>query len=483
STLAVTAFQARNEAREQRREAEGLVAFMLGDLKDKLEPIGRLDALDGVGSRVLSYYSKQDASELTDAALSQRSKALSLMAQVADARGDSQTAVKLYRQAMAGTAEAVRRNPTDAQAIFDHAQNVFYVGEIAQNRGDLPTAEASMREYRRLALQMVALQPDSMKYRMEQQYADTDLGVVLFLQRRFAEAVTQFKDALATMDAISTADPANDGYRKSVAESLAWLADAERAAGKYPEAIAARQRDIALLESLLGESGSVDYRQRLIPARTAFGNLYADTGQRELASAQFRAAIDDADKLSAVEPNNAKWREYGFYAQMALADHMLANGRPQDAVAPADESCAAVQSLLARKVPIAWGRAGMNACWAIRARIALATGQNAAALDNARQALSSALAVRTSDPVADRFSVAKAYRRLGDAERTGGDANAAIAAWKSALTALPQSGSEKPAEMDEHATILRRLGRSAEAQQLNQRLFGMGYRLREVKGD
>src|SRR5256885_8490289 len=103
STLAVTAIQARDAARDQRREAEGLVAFMLGDLKDKLEPIGRLDALDGVGSRVLAYYSNQDASELTDAALSQRSKALSLMAQVADARGDSQSAQKLYRQAMAGS--------------------------------------------------------------------------------------------------------------------------------------------------------------------------------------------------------------------------------------------------------------------------------------------------------------------------------------------------------------------------------------------
>src|SRR4051794_16766586 len=90
STLTGIAFQARNAAREQRREAEGLVAFMLGDLKDKLEPIGRLDALDGVGSRVLAYYSKQDTSQLTDAALSQRSKALSLMAQVADARGDTQ---------------------------------------------------------------------------------------------------------------------------------------------------------------------------------------------------------------------------------------------------------------------------------------------------------------------------------------------------------------------------------------------------------
>ena len=49
STLAVVAYHARNEAREQRREAEGLVGFMLGDLRGKLEPLGRLDALDSVG--------------------------------------------------------------------------------------------------------------------------------------------------------------------------------------------------------------------------------------------------------------------------------------------------------------------------------------------------------------------------------------------------------------------------------------------------
>src|SRR4051794_33928701 len=70
STLAVVAFESRNEAREQRREAEGLVAFMLGDLKDKLEPIGKLGALDGVGSKVLAYYHNQPIADLSDSALS-----------------------------------------------------------------------------------------------------------------------------------------------------------------------------------------------------------------------------------------------------------------------------------------------------------------------------------------------------------------------------------------------------------------------------
>jgi len=82
STLAVTAIQGRDAAREQRREAEGLVGFMLGDLKDKLEPIGRLDALDAVGSRALAYYQHQDKSQLSDDALAQRSRALTLMGEI-----------------------------------------------------------------------------------------------------------------------------------------------------------------------------------------------------------------------------------------------------------------------------------------------------------------------------------------------------------------------------------------------------------------
>ena len=49
--------------------------------------------------------------------------------------GNVDGALKLYRTAMAGTAEAVRRNPRDPQALFDHAQNVFYVGQIAHDRG------------------------------------------------------------------------------------------------------------------------------------------------------------------------------------------------------------------------------------------------------------------------------------------------------------------------------------------------------------
>jgi len=57
-----------------------------------------------------------------------------------------------------------------------------------------------------------------------------------------------------------------------------------------------------------------------------------------------------------------------------------------------------------------------------------------------------------------------------------GDTGAAKAGWANALSSLPQGTPELPDEMDEHATILERLGRAADARRLAARLTAMGYR-------
>lgn len=475
STLAVTAIQARDAARDQRREAEGLIGFMLGDLKDKLEPIGKLDALDGVGARVLAYYKKQGTADLTDSALSQRSQALSLMAQVAYARGEFDKSLQLYREAMKGTAEAVRRNPNNPQALFDHAQNVFYVGEIAHQRGDFRTAENYMRGYQRLASRMIALGPDSMKWRMEKQYADFNLGVVLVDQRRFAEAVNLFRDSLKTMVAIATADPSNKDYQQQIAESYAWLADADRAVGNYPEAITSRQQGIAVLERLLGATDDVTYQQQLVPARRSLGTLYAEQGQTDLAAQQFRAAVDQADFLIPQEPSNAVWLEYAANARTDLARQLLASGNLDEAGGLISAACNGAAKLIARDRTKPKWRMTLSRCWSVRAEIAFKRGAKTDALGLAQRAVNVAKTVHSGDSVADQFLLARDYRVIGDIQRALGAADAARASWAMSLQLLPSAASD-PDQMAERVVIFRRLGRGAEADQLSARLAKIGYR-------
>ena len=101
--------------------------------QDKLER-SPSDALDGVGSRVLAF----------TASIIHRSLATPRLCSVPvpsdDCAGRLPALQPARRRvctasAAAVTGEAVRRSPDDPQRLFDHAQNVFWVGEVARHRG------------------------------------------------------------------------------------------------------------------------------------------------------------------------------------------------------------------------------------------------------------------------------------------------------------------------------------------------------------
>ena len=477
SGVAVFAFDARDAARDQRREAEGLISFMLGDLREKLEPIGKLETLDGVGERVLAYYRKQDKSDLPDQALVQRSRALTLLGEIAQRRGDLDEALGHYREAMAGTAELANRAPGDPQRLYDHAQNVFWTGWIARDRGQLGQAEGAMREYRRLAERMVAADPANAEWRMEQGNANANLGIVLFDRRRFAEATRHFSESLRTIDSLAAAEPANAAYQRSLTDALAWLADAQQSEGRFDEAIAQRQRHVRLLERLIASSGGdVQFKQRLVPSNRALGNVYASQGKLELAMRHMRAALSEADELIQLEPDNSKWLDGAAKARINLAELLLASRQTAESARQANIGCRLFESLLARDSSVALWRAGLRDCHSLRARLALASGASVEALRHAGQALDAAESVKSSDSVSDRYFLARVQLLIGDIHRQLGDDSSARLAWQAGLKTLPAGVTERPPEMADRAELLRRLGRNSEARPLAQKLAAMGYR-------
>ena len=449
---------------------------MLGDLKDKLEPIGRLDALDGVGTRVLAYYSKQDTSELSDAGLLQRSRALSLTAQVASLRGDMDTAEQLYRQAMQGTAEAVRRDPDDPQRLFDHAQNVFWLGDIARDRGQIDKAEAANREYKRLADRMVAIEPDNLKWRMEVLYAEENIGIVLRNQRRFAESARQFQSSLGPMMSLASIDPGNAEYQRELSTLLAWSADAERDLGRLDAAIQLRGRQISFLRKLLaGGDTNVAFREHLIPAHQGLGILFASRGQPDRGIEQFRLAVAEANRLIPIEPDNVLWRGFAGQAQLELAKTLLSLGQDADAATETRAGCRLAAQVRARDSGASW-RHLQTDCLTLRSRLALQPAAEAEALKLAELALASAKSERSEDPTRDRYRIAAAHRQVGDIRQRMGDADAAKAAWTTGYAQLPRNVPERPAEMQERSEILERLGRADEALALSSKLKTIGFR-------
>ena len=92
---------ARDEADQRRGQAEKLIGFMVGDLRQKLTAVGRLEVLDAVGQQALTYFASVPAGTLTDEELFRRSQALHQLGQIRQARADMPGALKAYEDSLA----------------------------------------------------------------------------------------------------------------------------------------------------------------------------------------------------------------------------------------------------------------------------------------------------------------------------------------------------------------------------------------------
>jgi tetratricopeptide (TPR) repeat protein len=361
--------------------------------------------------------------------------------------------------------------------LFDHAQNVFWIGEIARKRGQMQQAEAAYREYKRLAGQMVAIAPDNLKWRMEALYADENLGIVMKTQRRFDEASRQFHLALQAMEGVASLDGKNPTYRKELANLLAWSADTERDRGKLDEAIALRTRQIASLDQYIADGPrDVDLHRRRATAHQGLGILYRERNQLDRSVAHLRAAIREADLLIGIEPNNTLWTSTAANARLELARSYLAIGTDEEAQQETAAGCAIVQELQRRDAASARTRSLRTICLTMQSRLRLQQGDHAGALRIAGDALTSARSEQTEDRTTDRYTVAATFRLLGDARSKAGDAAGAAAAWRAGLAQIPANVRERPLEISERAELLGRLGRTNQARPLTKQLSAMNYR-------
>ena len=476
SGLAYTAIQARDEARDQRREAEGLLGFMLGDLRQKLEPVGRLDVLDAVGARALAYFEKQDKASLSDEALAQRSKALTLMGEIAESRGDLDGALRRYREALAGTAEALRRFPDDPQRMFDQAQSVYWLGSVAMGRGQISEAAIRFREYRRLADAMIAADGDNPRWQLEGVYASTNLGRVELEQARYSDAAATFQASVGAMDLLTAAKPENQEYLKLMLEALAYHGDALDRSGRLEPAIAQRERQLMLLSPHLAQAQpDADLRLKAMTANMHLSLLRFATGETRVALDHAAAAVGIGRRLVELEPSNADWMSRSASTFLNQAQLLLRANRIAEARTAADAGCDIALRLTARDRTVVSWRESARSCLRLRAELAVIDGAKGESLYLARQVLD---AVRSDNQVSsqDRFAVPRAHKLVGDILSRAGDRGGAAAAWRAGLAAWPKGIAETPRQMAERGEMLRGTGQRAEGTRIASQLAAMGFR-------
>lgn len=306
--LARSAILARDAAEVQRAEAEQLISFMLGDLRAQAEKSGRLDMLDAVAAQALNYYGRQELGDLSADSLAQRAKALHLIGETRMARGDYPAAGRALADASATTGELLARAPDDPQRIFDHAQSVYWEGDLARQRRDTAATRKAFTQYAALADRLVDIAPADPAWRAEVAHSRINMGVVHFDAGELPEASRAFRTAATIFRELAQGRDAGIEEQDNLATALAWSADADRSRGDIRAAIASRTEEAELRREMAKRDPTdIPALDALSLAVHAQSELAFDTGDAATARKLSAAAIRDAERATAVEPSNLRW--------------------------------------------------------------------------------------------------------------------------------------------------------------------------------
>jgi len=139
-TRRLAAQTSEKNANNARDKADGLIDFMLHDLRDKLQSIGRLDVLDQVAKKAKEYLDGLPRELVTPPRLQQQAEIFGDLGDVRAAQGKLQEALEAYQEYLAIMTRLVEQDKSNSAWQQDLASSYDKVGGVLVDQGKLPEA-------------------------------------------------------------------------------------------------------------------------------------------------------------------------------------------------------------------------------------------------------------------------------------------------------------------------------------------------------
>lgn len=386
-TLAVTATIARNEANLRRQQAEGLIGFMLGDLRNQLHEIQRLDIFESVGDKAMDYFSLLDEENESDHSLSQRAMALRQIGEVRQDRGNLSAAYESFIESERIMLELARRQPDNPDIQIELANSHFFVGYVWWERGDLQKARRQFELVVPIVGQLRAADPENTTWLVESGYAYTNLGRVLELEGALFDALSAYEEVMRANQALVELEPDQPDWKLELGFAHNNLGKVAMSLGRLDEAKHHYREDLAIKSRLLRDNPDHELWQSYKADSEYFlGWLLANSHETDEGTTLLRSALADYERLTALSPDHALFLDRRARVERALADVLARQGDLEAAVTLVSRSAETSASLLSGDSSNSRWRRGLTEALLLRAEIEGLRGDVAAAESQIREA-------------------------------------------------------------------------------------------------
>ena len=229
--LTVSIQQKNQQINQTRSNAENLISFILSDLKEKLEPIGKIELLNIVGSQTLEYFNLAGTDNLTGKSLIQWLDALSILGQVNIKARDYPLANAYFKQSKQAVENALLDDVNNIK-LLEHAMLTnYWLGYLHYLNQDYLNAKPLFENYLTFANQLVKLEPHQVNWQLEQSYAFNNLGTLAYENAELTLADNYFEQSRRIKHHIFELDPTNLSAAIDLSDTLSWQASVKEKLG------------------------------------------------------------------------------------------------------------------------------------------------------------------------------------------------------------------------------------------------------------
>ncbi|OWQ46530.1 hypothetical protein CDL60_13755 [Roseateles noduli] len=307
--------RAEHQAQERRQQADDLLSYMLGEFADKLRPVGRLELLDSVGSKALTYLAQDD--NATPEERLQRAKALTVIGEVRVSKRNLKEAL----EPLEGARKLLDGPPPSPGLTGDWLKAkgaaAFWVGHVHYYTRDLDKATDAWLAYRDAEQAWVDAQPDNREALIELSYAYNSLGSARLLSVDLQGASSYFKRSIELKRRSIAANPNPDAAaRMDLADSLSWLGTSylQQGLNQAAERLFAEGASIiATVREGAPRDNAWAYREAIMRRWQAMA--LSELGRREAAIGESTTAMRILRELQMQDPANSQWRFNGLVSE------------------------------------------------------------------------------------------------------------------------------------------------------------------------
>lgn len=301
--------QAEHQAQQRRQQADDLLSFMLGEFADKLRPIGRLELLDSVGTKALSYLSANEG--LSPQERLQRAKALTVLGEVRVSKRDMEGA----REPLVA-AQALLQGPPPSKEMagaWYKAQGAaaFWEGHSYFTKRQFENARAPFERYAQVTKAWLETSPTDNDALTELSYAENSLGSLQLETGDLGNAVRSFTKSIELKKSLLNASSAkqNPALQMELADSMSWLATTLLWKGEQAPALSVFSQAAELIAEVRKErpsNGTWTFREAVMRRWTASTAFYLH--EEAIATENVNEALKLMTSLQSQDPSNTNWQ-------------------------------------------------------------------------------------------------------------------------------------------------------------------------------